>query len=102
MRQICCAALLLLCATGTIAQKNSYLFIWVGDDAKAGSGLVEVTLRGELVRSSSAMDKAAAAELIRPYSLVVMPSLDRVVTTNTAMHEEDGNGRTVQVCSSPI
>ena len=62
-----------------------------------GGGLVEVTPRGELIRSSSAMDPAAAAELIRPYSLVVMPALDRVVTTNTAMHEADGNGRTVQV-----
>jgi hypothetical protein len=62
-----------------------------------GGGLVEVTARGELVRSSSAMDPAAAAELIRPYSLVVLPALDRVVTTNTAMHEADGNARTVQV-----
>ncbi len=205
MRKLCSVTLLLFCATGAIAQKGSYLFIWVGDDAKAGSdflavldanpdssqygravasvavpgksgtphhtelemppggfllanafgsgrsmlfdlreplrptlassfgeldgymhphtyvrlpnghvlatfqyrgghgpkaeggGLVEVTPRGELVRSSSAMDKAAAAELIRPYSLVVLPALDRIVTTNTAMHEEDGNGRTVQV-----
>lgn len=205
MRQICCAALLVLCATGAFAQKGSYLFIWAGDDAKAGSdflavldadpespqygravasvavpgksgtphhtelemppggfllanafgsgrsmlfdlreplrpslmssfgdldgymhphtyvrlpnghvlatfqyrgshgpkaeggGLVEVTPRGELIRTSSAMDPAAAAELIRPYSLVVLPALDRVVTTNTAMHEADGNGRTVQV-----
>jgi hypothetical protein len=205
MRQICSVALLFFCATGVFAQKGSYLFIWVGDDAKAGSdflavldadpaspqyggavasvavpgksgtphhtelemppggfllanafgsgrsmlfdlrkplrptlvssfgdldgymhphtyvrlpnghvlatfqyrgshgpkaeggGLVEVTPRGELIRTSSAMDPAAAAELIRPYSLVVLPALDRVVTTNTAMHEADGNGRTVQV-----
>ena len=62
-----------------------------------GGGLVEVTPRGELVRSSSAMDPAAAKELIRPYSLVVIPALDRIVSTNTAMHEEDGNARTVQI-----
>jgi hypothetical protein len=62
-----------------------------------GGGLVEVTPRGELIRSSSAMDPAAAEHLIRPYSLVVLTALDRVVTTNTAMHEEDGDGRTVQV-----
>ena len=42
MRQICCAALLLLCATGTFAQKGSYLFIWVGDDAKSGSDFLAV------------------------------------------------------------
>jgi hypothetical protein len=58
---------------------------------------VEVTPHGQLIRSSSAMDPAAAGELIRPYSLVAVPALDRVVTTNTAMHEEDGNGRTIQV-----
>lgn len=62
-----------------------------------GGGLVEVTPRGELVRSSSAVDRASAAELIRPYSPLVIAGLDRVVTSNTAMHEEDGNARTVQV-----
>jgi quercetin dioxygenase-like cupin family protein len=62
-----------------------------------GGGLVEVTPGGELVRSSSAMDPAAPAELIRPYSPLVIPALDRVVTTNTAMHEADGNARTVQL-----
>ena len=205
MRKISCLALLLFCVTGAFAQKGSYLFIWAGDDGKAGSdflavldanpespqygravasiavpgktgtphhtelempaggfllanafgngrsmvfdlrdplrpslvssfgdldgymhphtyvrlpnghvlttfqyrgghgpkaeggGLVEVTPRGELVRSGSAMDPAAAAELIRPYSVVVLPAFDRAVTTNTAMHEADGNGRTVQV-----
>ena len=204
-RYIFCVVILFFCATGTFAQRSSYLFIWVGDDAKAGSdflavldanpesphygravasvpvpgksgtphhtelemppggfllanafgsgrsllfdlreplrpafvssfgeldgymhphtyvrlpkghvlatfqyrgghgpkaeggGLVEVTPRGQLIRSSSAIDPAAPQELIRPYSLVVLPALDRVVTTNTAMHEEDGNGRTVQL-----
>jgi hypothetical protein len=43
------------------------------------------------------MDPAAKAELIRPYSLVAVPALDRVVSTNTAMHEKDGDSRTVQV-----
>ena len=209
MRHVCCAILLLCCATITLAQDTSYLFIWAGDDTKAGSdflavldatpasphygrtvasvtvpgptgtphhtelemppggflwanafgsgrsmlfdlreplrptlvtsfgdldgythphtyvrlpngnvlatfqyrgahgpkadggGLVEVTPRGQLIRSSSAMDPGAAGELIRPYSLVVVPALDRVVTTNTAMHEEDGNGRTVQLWRLP-
>jgi hypothetical protein len=69
-----------------------------GHDPKAdGGGLVEFDERGHLIRSSSAMDRAAKGELIRPYSLVVVPALDRIVSTNTAMHEKDGDSRTVQV-----
>jgi hypothetical protein len=63
-----------------------------------GGGLVEFDERGHLIRSSSAMDPAAKEELIRPYSLVVVPALDRVVSTNTSMHRNsDGDTRTVQV-----
>ena len=62
-----------------------------------GGGLVEFDERGHLIRSSSAMDATAKGELIRPYSLVVVPALDRIVSTNTAMHDKDGDSRTVQV-----
>lgn len=62
-----------------------------------GGGLVEFDDRGHFVRSRSAMDSTATGELIRPYSLVTVPSLDRIVSTNTAMHEKDGDSRTVQV-----
>jgi len=62
-----------------------------------GGGLVELDERGHLIRASSAMDTAAKNELIRPYSLVVVPSLDRVVSTNTAMHRNERDTRTVQV-----
>jgi hypothetical protein len=70
-----------------------------GHDAKAdGGGLVEFDGHGKLIRSGSAMDATAKGELIRPYSLVVVPSLDRVVSTNTSMHfKSDGETRTVQV-----
>jgi len=61
-----------------------------------GGGLVEFDERGRLIRSSSAMDPAAKDELIRPYSLVVVPAFDRIVSTNTSMHG-DGKTRTVQV-----
>ena len=61
-----------------------------------GGGLVEFDERGRLIRSSSAMDPAAKGELIRPYSLVAVPALDRIVSTNTSMHG-DGKTRTVQV-----
>lgn len=62
-----------------------------------GGGIVEFDERGHFIRSSSAMDVAAKGELIRPYSLAVVPALDRVVSTNTAMHEKEGDSRTVQV-----
>src|SRR5580700_4424224 len=58
-----------------------------GHDPKAeGGGIVEFDQRGHIFRSSSAMDSAAKDELIRPYSLVAVPALDRIVSTNTAMH----------------
>jgi len=63
-----------------------------------GGGLVEFDESGHLIRSGSAMDPAAKGELIRPYSLVVVPALDRIVSTNTSMHfKSDGETRTVQV-----
>ncbi len=70
-----------------------------GDDPKSdGGGLVEFSERGHLLRSSSAMDPAMKAELFRPYSLVAVPALDRVVSTNTSMHRlTDGDTRTVQI-----
>jgi hypothetical protein len=73
-----------------------------GHDPKAeGGGLVEFDQRGKFIRASSAVPKAADPamknELIRPYSLLVIPALDRVVSTNTAMHDKDGSSRTVQV-----
>ena len=70
-----------------------------GHDPKSdGGGLVEFDIHGKVFRSGSAMDATAKGELIRPYSLVVVPSLDRVVSTNTSMHfKSDGETRTVQV-----
>jgi len=62
-----------------------------------GGGLVEFDDHGHVFRASSALDPAIKNELIRPYSLVVVPALDRIVSTNTAMHEKDGDSRTVQV-----
>ncbi len=62
-----------------------------------GGGIVEMDERGRVIRSGSAMDASAKGELIRPYSLVMVPALDRIVSTNTAMHGKDGTSRTVQV-----
>jgi len=69
-----------------------------GHDPKSeGGGIVEFTERGSVIRSASALDPAAKGELIRPYSLVALSALDRIVSTNTAMHDQDGDSRTVQL-----
>jgi hypothetical protein len=63
-----------------------------------GGGLVEFDQTGRLLRDSSAMDPEAKGELIRPYSVVIIPELDRIVSTNFAMMKQlDGPTRTVQV-----
>lgn len=63
-----------------------------------GGGLVEVDNSGQMLRSGSAIDPAApAGELIRPYSVELLPAFDRILSTNTAMHDQDGNSRTVQI-----
>ena len=53
-------------------------------------GLVELTDAGEVVRSGSAADTAAAGALLRPYSLAIVPDLDRVVVTSYDMGEDMG------------
>ena len=70
-----------------------------GQEANSeGGGLVEFDECGHLFRSRSAMDPSLKGELIRPYSLVVVPGLDRVVTTNTSMHfRKEAETRSVQL-----
>lgn len=66
-----------------------------GNGPAETGGLVEFDSTGRLVRSAS----AAVPDVdpgIRPYSLAVLPSLDRIVTTATDMHAET-QSRAVQV-----
>jgi 56kDa selenium binding protein (SBP56) len=61
-------------------------------------GLVEIDDQGKVIRASSNADKAFPDALLMPYSLVVLPDLDRVVSTNSSMHDEDlFRGLTYQV-----
>jgi hypothetical protein len=53
-------------------------------------GLVELTDSGEVVRSASASDPAAPGALLRPYSLAIVPALDRVVVSSYDMGEDMG------------
>ena len=52
-------------------------------------GLVEIDDQGKVIRSASNADPAFAGALLTPYSLVVLPELDRIVSTNSSMHDED-------------
>lgn len=54
----------------------------------APGGLVELTNDGRVVRSVSA-NTAGADRRIRPYSAVIIPRLDRIVTTTTDMQSGD-------------
>jgi hypothetical protein len=64
----------------------------------ASGGLVEIDDTGKVIRSASSADPAFADALLTPYSLVILPELDRVVSTNSSMHLEDiFSGVTYQV-----
>src|SRR5262249_24113716 len=41
---------------------------------------------GKVIRSASSADPAFASALLMPYGLVVLPDIDRVVSTNSTMH----------------
>jgi hypothetical protein len=61
-------------------------------------GLVEIDDQGRVIRSASNADPAFAGALLTPYSLIILPELDRVVSTNSSMHlDEIFAGVTYQV-----
>ena len=56
---------------------------------KPYGGLVEIDDQGKVIRSGSNADAAFPDTLLMPYGLVVLPELDRAVSTNSSMHLED-------------
>lgn len=70
-----------------------------GGDTQMGSsgGIVEIDDQGHAIRAASSADPAFPDALLMPYSLVVLPEIDRVVVTNSSMHDEDAHGHTYQV-----
>src|SRR5690348_11470933 len=56
-----------------------------GPDNAGPGGIAELDERGRVVRSRSAADPTADQTTLRPYSLAVVPSLDRVVVALTYM-----------------
>ena len=60
-----------------------------GDEKWASTGgLVEIDDAGNVIRSASSADAAFSSALLTPYSLVVLPEIDRVVSTNSSMHDQ--------------
>jgi hypothetical protein len=79
-----------------------------GPENVSPGGLAELDEAGRLVRTTSAADASADQSTLRPYSLAVVPKLDRVVVALTYMPipswhplrksiEHDHNGNQVQV-----
>jgi hypothetical protein len=69
-----------------------------GAPMAATGGLVEIDDQGKVIRSSSNADPAFPEALLTPYSLAVLPEIDRVVSTNSSMHlTEVFQGVTYQV-----
>ena len=59
---------------------------------------MEIDDRGSVIRSASSADREFPGALLMPYGLVVVPELDRVVSTNSSMHLDDiFSGSTYQV-----
>ncbi len=56
-----------------------------GPNNESPGGIAELDERGRVVRSRSAGDSTADQTTLRPYSLAVVPSLDRVVVALTYM-----------------
>jgi hypothetical protein len=52
-------------------------------------GLVEIDDSGKVIRTASNADPAFASALLMPYGLVVLPAIDRIVSTNSSMHDDD-------------
>jgi hypothetical protein len=61
-----------------------------GADNVPPGGLVELDREGRLVRATSARAPAIDSSQTRPYSLAVLPAIDRVVSTSTDMLADYG------------
>ena len=61
------------------------------DNGKLGAtgGLVEIDDNGKVVRSVSTADPAFPDALLMPYGVAVLPDQDRIVSTNSSMHDPD-------------
>ena len=63
-------------------------FQTIGQENKKEGGLVEIDSNGKFVRSAIASDPDIT-DFIRPYSLAILPKINRVVSTSADMKEAD-------------
>ena len=63
---------------------------WQASSGRPPGGLAELRRDGTVVRWSGAAASGADSAELTPYSLEVVPALDRVVTTSTSMRENVG------------
>lgn len=71
-------------------------FQFKGEPDVAAGALVELDRNGRVVRSSGAAD-VDIEPFIRPYSLVALPKIDRVVTTSASMLPTDKTTHVIQL-----
>jgi hypothetical protein len=62
-----------------------------------GGGLVELDQNGKYLRSASADDPAHPGVFYCPYSVVLLPEIDRALSTNSSMSEFEPSGTTYQI-----
>jgi hypothetical protein len=70
----------------------------LGDRLPQSGGLVEIDDQGRAVRGAGNLDPSVPGALMMPYGLVVLPEIDRVLSTNSTMHDDDLlSGTTYQI-----
>lgn len=62
-----------------------------------GGGLVELDQQGKLIRSASAADPAHPGIFYCPYGVVLLPEIDRALSTNSSMSFLEPTGSSYQV-----
>jgi hypothetical protein len=60
-------------------------------------GVAEIDDQGKLVRAASTADPSLPNANLMAYSLLPLPDIDRLVVTNSSMHDADPLGHTYQV-----
>lgn len=70
-----------------VSFQRSHASMHSGSVGQSG-GLVEIDDSGKLIRSASNADPTFPDAWLTPYSLVPLPEIDRVVSTNSSMEDE--------------
>jgi 56kDa selenium binding protein (SBP56) len=70
-----------------VSFQDSHASMDSGSVGRTG-GLVEIDDTGKLIRSASNADPKFRDAWLTPYSLVPLPDIDRIVSTNSSMQEE--------------